>query len=87
MAHIRFRLDELLTEYDLQAQEVIWDARIRAATFSAIRNNKIIRPPLQALANLYKYFVALNPDFRWEDLMVFEAGDVQAPSVSSDKDN
>jgi len=72
MAHIRYRLAELLTEYHLTAKDVAETTGIRPSTLSAMRRGQLRRLPEEVLAALCQYFRRYDPDFNVGQLLVYE---------------
>ena len=72
MAHIRYRLAEILEEYQLTAKEVAEATGIRPSTLSAIRRGQIRRLPEEVLVALCQYFRQRDPEFGVGQLLEFE---------------
>lgn len=53
---IFYKLDDLMWQYDVRAQDVAEATGIGKATISKIRNNKYMNVQLQTLNKLCKYF-------------------------------
>ena len=72
MSQIRYRLDDLLKKHGVSAYEVARETKLRVESVRMIRHNRLQRLNVDLLRALCDYFYALDPEFRLEDLIVYE---------------
>lgn len=83
MGRVRYRLNELLEKHGVSAYAVARETKQRVEGVRSMRHNKLQRLNMEMLIALCDYFHQLDPDFRLEDLMVYEADAAEGATSGS----